>query len=403
MAEKQQDLGHQEGPKRVTEGLTLASQAEKDFAEAINIVNGIEVPLVKTAAALIVSASLLRSGKESLIKRSELKDLEVEHTSNSIFHIVKYKAVLQAEMGDLDDAWETAKDYIPGQIAVAEIASRTQDPSELFRQINELSKQNGYHLGVNLETQRKLGIKPESELLDSYRESMFETPRNELWRRFDYVELFAQAGLTDEAYYFWRYSEDDKLLRRKALSMSKIAITEAENGGNPSGFIELAMEVADKMEPDPHNFYDPSRDQAYIYINIAKSLKDINPRPSIRRAMEYADKVDNNLQIDIYTDIARAQVEAGIESKPTIDLALKALEHYFQPDGSNDDYGIGIGNIIEIAKVQMEAGYFEDSKTTLQRLNVYEDFDKEYIQLMKVEIIAQIAERELKLALSDHI
>ena len=108
----------------------------------------------------------------------------------------------------------------------------------------------------------------------------------------------------------------------------------------------------------------------------------------------------DSFRVDAFIAIAEAQIENGDDAKSTLVQALDSADHITEAkEFSKDETGFALQVIAweDIAFTQIRAGYFDDARLTMERLNI--DINPDYL-LSKVWTLTELAKTEAQAGLS---
>lgn len=177
--------------------------------------------------------------------------------------------------------------------------------------------------------------------------------------------------------------------------LAHVAVGQAKDKVDPSESIRETIDLLGEKGIQPQF-------RPFMHVKIlcllarAKGTYGADPQDMIGEAFKKTELDSGNSRSNAYLDIARVQMENSIDPKPTIDLAFE-WNKGLKVEGDDWASAIQIMTWGDIAIAQIDAGLFDDVRTTINQLDSYEDPD---VLCMKAELLAELAKKEAQLGLT---
>lgn len=417
MVEAQQGLGHgsENSPRKdltTADKLVLAYNASQDFIIAAGILDSVEDSKYKENAALKISRELVQSGREPLFPPSHFLEEVNQRESWNRNDMYEGISLLQADMGDLPGALQTAElthGFPWYYINLAKIVNQhSENPIPVFKKALEKESRAGDNdqvrtYGQLAKVQLEFGLdgKP---LLDAAKAKAETNNWKNDWYNLELATWYARCGYPQDALEVMTkidYNSEQIAPHGKAEVLSLIAIAQARNRIDPSEIVTMTIEQTEAIKS--FNNYHPQWMQAQIYANLSRAYASygLDPRPLIGRAIQKVQADPSNLGADSYVEIAKAELSYGADARSTLVLALERADNILEPDDKDES---GYGSIIQLSiwedifHTQVTGEYLSDARQTLERIDKYSS--DQGILARKAELMAELAVEEAKRGLS---
>lgn len=393
-----------EAPDQTSEGLSLKDRALHDFSTAIRMIEELNPSRGKDDASLKVSQELARVGRLPILPIDQYLNAAQQRENWANGEIYDGISLLQAEMGDISGALQTARKTFEHpwfHISLARtVARHGADPRPIFDILhNKLRADAGStgdprQAGYALEAQRELGLDAPKSLLDRFRvRDRKDDDYSNSWN-LELVEAYARAGFPQDALDVWRITRDTGHHHR-AQALSLIAVSQGRNGIDPRETAADAIRSTEAIKGDERSGYAWIQAEHYANLSRAYAIFQLDPQPLIDLALGKAAAEPTSLRTESYKEIAKAQISFKANAKQTLKLALEQADNIVKPgEEETSGYGGQIQIIYweDIFQLQLEGGYFDEAHETLDRMDRYKE---EYMAGEKAVRLAELARAQM--------
>lgn len=215
---------------------------------------------------------------------------------------------------------------------------------------------------------------------------------------------YAQGGFPEEALDAWTSISENYYLPNRVKTLAVVAVAQAREGVDASEVIAKVQELTGLIEPTEPVFDVPGAEKAEIYADLARAsfLSGDDPQPMFNTALRHALEETSNLRTNAYIEIAKAQLDVGIDARNTLTLARDWASGIVKPDEPDGSWGSAI-QIIDweyVFRAQLEGQYFDEARETLK---LFERYPEEEVAAYTAGLLAALGRAQMLSIYNTHV